>query len=536
MNTYDAKQELIADKDILVRELEEVGAIKNTRQKDKYSCIHCSSSDALSVFKCDDNTYRYKCFSCGETGNVIDIIMKKDNITFYQALELLCGKYSIPYEKAKVTTGIDKGKVVNFYENKFTEAVAVGDQVTALRALGEVEEAKKTNTFIAFPYVDDKDQPLKIWDNVRTVLDKAKVIPTYNVISKEVEILGSKSKGYNNQIMDAHSLCHKYGLKVSLDFVGKSVNRIASENEYNPVADYLQECEANYDGKGSYIDELCETLITPDTYPEQLKKALITKWLLNTANIAFNEGQSNMEGCLILQGKQKDGKTTWIRRLIPPQFLKTGLELNPSNLDSIRKCIKYWVCELGELDATMKAEQAKLKAFLTEPVDEYRIPFGISPEPHNRTTSFYGTVNKFNFLKDETGDRRYWVIQVIKIDWDGINNINRDQLWGEVMKLLPFYKDELALTDEESEMLDKSNEAFRVKGSTQIEVETAFGWNSPEDTWIFIPSAEIAKKLGLKTDAGMKEALEKCGAKYTSKRVGGKLKRGYIVPPFMSVD
>ena len=58
MNTYDAKQALITDRDILVRELEEAGAIKNKNQKDKYSCIHCSSSDALSVYKCkDSNTY-----------------------------------------------------------------------------------------------------------------------------------------------------------------------------------------------------------------------------------------------------------------------------------------------------------------------------------------------------------------------------------------------------------------------------------------------------------------------------------------------
>lgn len=538
METYDAKQELVSKEYILIEQLENYGARKHPNQKDKYSCIHCSSSDGLGIFKDDKGNYRYKCFSCGETGNVIDILIKKDNVSFYNALKTLCDQYNIEYDNnvVNLVTGINKEHAVNYYKSEIKEAMAAGDQVTALRALNKADEIESSSNFTIFPYVDEKGNPLRVWDNVKVVLDRAKIVPTYNVITKEIEILGCNSKGYNNQIMDAHSLCHKSGLKLSLDFVGKSVNRIASENEYNPVADYLEECKNNYDGKGNYIDALCDTLTTPEHYSDELKKILILKWLLNTANIAFNDGQTNVEGCLILQGKQKDGKTTWIRRLIPPEFLKTGLELNPSNLDSIRKCIKYWVCELGELDATMKAEQAKLKAFLTEPVDEYRIPFGISPEAHNRTTSFYGTVNKFNFLKDETGDRRYWVIQVSKIDWEGINNIDRDQLWGEVMTLLPYYKDDLALTDEESEMLDKSNEAFRVKGSTQIEVETAFGWGSPEDTWIFMPSADIAKKLGLKTDAGMKEALEKCGAKYTTKRVGGKLKRGYIVPPFMSAD
>ena len=532
MDTHDAKQALITDRDILVKELEEAGAIKNTRQKDKYSCIHCSSSDALGIFKDDKGGYRYKCFSCGESGNVIDIVMKKDNITFYQALELLCGKYSIPYEKAKVTTGINKGKVVNFYENKFTEAVAVGDQVTALRALGEVEEAKNTNTFIAFPYVDDKDRPLKIWENVEVVLGKVGLTPVYNVISKELEILGSKTDSFNDQIIDVHSECHKFGLKITMDMLNKSINRIGSQNRFNPVIDYLQECEAKYDDKGTYIDKLCETLVTPDTYPVELKTILVTKWLINTANIAFNDGYSNTEGCLILQGSQGCGKTSWIKGIIPKEFLKTGLDLDPSNTDSIRKCIKYWVVELGELDATMKADQAKLKAFLTESVDEYRVPYAISPERFNRTTSFYGTVNKFNFLKDETGDRRYWVIPVKEVDIDKLKLIDKDQLWGEVMKLLPYYKDDLALSRDELEMLDKSNEAFRVKGKTQILIESAFKWNTPQDKWVFMQQSDIARVLGLTTTAGLKEALESCGAIYKSQyKIGSKRCRGYMVPP-----
>ena len=531
METYDAKQELIADRNILVRELEEAGAIKNIKQKDKYSCIYCSSSDALGIFKDDKGGYRYKCFSCNESGNVIDILIKKDNITFYQALELLCSKYGIPYEKAKVTTGIDKGKVVNFYENKFSEAVANGDQVVALRALGEVEEAKKTNTFIVFPYVDEKDRPLKIWENVEVVLVKVGLTPVYNVISKELEILGSKTDSFNDQIIDVHSECHKFGLRITMDMLNKSINRIGSQNRFNPVIDYLQECEANYDEKGTYIEELCETLVTPDTYPVELKTILVTKWLINTANIAFNEGYSNTEGCLILQGSQGCGKTSWIKGIIPKEFLKTGLDLDPSNTDSIRKCIKYWVVELGELDATMKADQAKLKAFLTESVDEYRVPYAISPERFNRTTSFYGTVNKFNFLKDETGDRRYWVIPVKEVDIDKLKLIDKDQLWGEVMKLLPYYKDDLALSRDELEMLDKSNEAFRVKGKTQILIESAFKWNTPQDKWVFMQQSDIARVLGLNSTAGLKEALLSCGAIETRRRIGGKQPRGYLVPP-----
>ena len=533
METYDAKQELVSKEYILIEQLENYGAKKHNSQKDKYSCIHCSSSDGLGIFKDDKGNYRYKCFSCGETGNVLDILIKKDNISFYQALKTLCEKYNIEYDNnvVNLVTGINKEHAVNYYKSEIKEAMASGDQVTALRSLNKADEIESTSNFTNFPYVDEKGNPLKIWENVEIVLNKVGLTPVYNAISKELEILGSQTDSFNDQIIDVHSECHKHGLKISMDMLNKSINRIGSQNRYNPVIDYLEDCESKYDDKGTYIDELCETLITPEDFPNELKTILVTKWLLNTVNISFNEGYSNTEGCLILQGPQGCGKTSWIKGIIPKEFLKTGLDLDPSSTDSIRKCIKYWVVELGELDATMKSDQAKLKAFLTESVDEYRVPYAVSPERFNRTTSFYGTVNKFNFLKDETGDRRYWVIPVKGVDLDKLKLIDKDQLWGEIMKLLPYYRDDLALNKDELEMLNKSNEAFRVKGKTQILIESTFKWNTPQEKWVFMQLVDIARVLGLPSTTGIKEALNSCGAIETRRKINSKYLRGYLVPP-----
>ena len=82
-------------------------------------------------------------------------------------------------------------------------------------------------------------------------------------------------------------------------------------------------------------------------------------------------------------------------------YVKTGLELDPSDKDKVYQCIKYWVCELGELDSTFKRDLAKLKAFITEQTDEFRRPYGLVPIKYPRKTSFYATVNNEEFLKDE---------------------------------------------------------------------------------------------------------------------------------------
>ena len=97
------------------------------------------------------------------------------------------------------------------------------------------------------------------------------------------------------------------------------------------------------------------------------------------------------------------------------------------------------------------------------------------------------------------------------------------------MSLLPYNLNNLNLNKEELKKLAESNEEFRVKGNVQIQVETGFLWSQKENDWKFIPTSEIAAKLGLTTTSGLKEALEKCGAKY--KRT--KKARGYIVPTFI---
>ena len=87
-------------------------------------------------------------------------------------------------------------------------------------------------------------------------------------------------------------------------------------------------------------------------------------------------GTKNIEGILTLQGNQGIGKTRLIKKLIPI-YVKTGLELDPSDKDKVYQCIKYWVAELGELDSTLKRDLAKLKAFITESSDEFRRPYAM---------------------------------------------------------------------------------------------------------------------------------------------------------------
>ena len=524
------------DENILIQELYEHGSSKS-KQRGKYSCIFCSSSDALSLYVNKAGNYNYKCFSCGEVGDVISLVMNKEGKSFIDALKHLCEKYNIPLElgtSAQVNRAI-KAKVVDYYNKKSEKALKEGNMEEAFRYSCEADKQANNSYYIQFPYLDSKNNPLKVWDNVEAILESNNIKPTYNVISKEVNIQGLDIEDFDSQVMDIHSLCHKFGLKITLDFLVKSINRHATKNTSNPVADYLEKCEFLYDGNKGYIDKLCDMIVTDEEFDQELKNLLVRKWLFNTAYIAFNQGHFNTEGCLVLQGPQGCGKTSFIKCIIPFEFLKTGLDLNPDDKDSIRKSTKYWVVELGELDATMKSDQAKLKSFFTESVDEYRLPYAISTKRYPRTTSFFGTVNKKDFLKDETGSRRFWIIPVKNIKLDELKQLDIDQLWGEVISELPDNIDKLNLNNEEMARLAASNEEFNVKGNVEICVEAGFAWEIEKEKWSFMPTAEIAHTLGLKSTSGLKDALLKMGAEYQNKKHKGKRSRGYLVPPFILV-
>ena len=525
----DIKNELKSDQQILINELARYGS-HLSKNKKHYSCCHCNSSDALSI-KQTDNGYMYNCFSCNTGGDVIKLVENQEGVKFQEALKILCDRYNIDYIKPKKQSnpGVNKDKLIDYYKEKSERELKKGNLDEAYESRMKVHDIEEQNYKFVFPYLDAKNNPLKIWENVEALLEAREIKVAYNIIEKDINVLNLNDEDFNSQILDIHSICNQVGFRISIDFLVKAVNRIAMKNKYNPVKEYLEDCEAFYDEtQESTIKQVADCLIT-NNFDENLKYKLLEKWLLNTANIVYNRGYSNTEGCLVLQGPQGCGKTSFIKAIIPPKFLKTGLDLNPSETDSIRKCIKYWVVELGELDSTMKSDQAKLKAFITESIDEYRIPYSISPVRYNRTTSFFGTVNKSNFLKDETGDRRYWVIPIEEVNLDKLRQIDKNQLWGEVMNILPFNLNNLNLNKEELKELSESNKEFRVKGSTQIKVETGFLWNEPKENWIVVSSSEIASKLGLTSTSGLREALENCGAEY--KRT--KKQRGYLVPSFV---
>lgn len=230
---------------------------------------------------------------------------------------------------------------------------------------------------------------------------------------------------------------------------------------YHPALDWV--LSKKWDRKTRF-EEFYESLgCTNDN--QELAKDLLWKWLLQAMRSIMTDNGFVSENILVLSGKQGLGKTRWIKRLAPASCVKTGLHLNPTNKDSILEAGSVWIAELGELDGmTRKRDHADLKAYFSKDYDDIRRPYAVVEERIPRRTTFCASVNSASFLKDDTGNRRYWVLECgSKMNAD--HKIDLQQLWAEVYCEARYSYDIQPhfLNQDEIRQVNDMNEKFRQK-------------------------------------------------------------------------
>ena len=141
----------------------------------------------------------------------------------------------------------------------------------------------------------------------------------------------------------------------------------------------------------------------------------------------------------VLVGPQGCGKSTIIARM-GKEYYSDSLNLfDMKDKAGAEKLQGYWILELGELAGMKKADIELVKAFASRTDDIYRPSYGRTVESHPRQCVILGTTNsESGFLRDITGNRRFWPIKVtggtVKKPWD-ITDEDVSQLWAEAKHL-----------------------------------------------------------------------------------------------------
>jgi hypothetical protein len=230
----------------------------------------------------------------------------------------------------------------------------------------------------------------------------------------------------------AIDLEYAYGIAVPTPLVSEVVIRTARRNAYHPVRNYLASLE--HDGV-SRCDRLLLDGFGVAASPEQegYFRKMAVKFLVSAVARVMRPG-CDVQAMLVLTGMQGAGKSRGLRALASPEwFLDTSVDIGSK--DAVLQIRGKWIFELAEMDSLKKAENTRVKMWVSSAVDTIRPPFGRHTIDIARETVFAATTNQPRFLTDSTGSRRYMVAHVQhKVDVEWIAN-NRDQLWAEAVAL-----------------------------------------------------------------------------------------------------
>ncbi|HSG61069.1 MAG TPA: VapE domain-containing protein, partial [Pseudomonadales bacterium] len=236
--------------------------------------------------------------------------------------------------------------------------------------------------------------------------------------------------------------------------VPEFMSMLCAKNPFHPAQQWVN--SKPWDG----VSRLKDWYATIEARNESLKERMMRKWSISCIAALYKAGGVSAHGVLTLLGDQGIGKTSWFLSLTPRGmgFAKDGMILRPDNPDSVRQVTAHWMTELGELDATFrKSDIAALKAFVTQDSDTYRLPYARKNTINPRRTVFFASVNDERFLSDNTGNRRYWTIDCVNINYQ--HDIDMQQLWAEVKTIYDSGEDWYLGNDELFD-LNESNEQF----------------------------------------------------------------------------
>lgn len=324
-----------------------------------------------------------------------------------------------------------------------------------------------------YPHLTDKHQPMNTVENLAFMLGQYGITARYNQIRKAVEVkLPGRSYTTDNRsncsLAEITSISARNRMPQSM--LQDYIKLIADAHAYNPVCDWIS--SKPWDGV-ERIKQMQATITT--TGDAKLKDALMYRWLLSAVAAVFMPSGFEGHGCLVLTGAQGTGKTTWFRKLAPRELVLVGAMVDPADKDTVTNAVSHWIVELGELDATFKkADIARLKAFIPKDVDKLRRPYDRVESEYQRRTVFGASVNEDRYLVDDTGNRRWWTINVDSIDYT--HQIDMQQLWAEV--LVRFLEGEQHhLTPEENAALGQLNTEHEAVDPVEEMISSAFKWD-----------------------------------------------------------
>ena len=207
-------------------------------------------------------------------------------------------------------------------------------------------------------------------------------------------------------------------------------DHVFAQNNFHPVRDYLNGLQ--WDGT-----ERLDTMLTDylGAEPSELTRAMTRKHFAAAVARVMTPGVK-YDYVLTLIGPEGSGKSTLVRLMARDTWFTDSLN-SIEGKEAMEQLRGKWLVEMGELTNYKKSTSEAYKAFLSKQDDSFRPAYGRKTETYPRQCVFFATTNEKAFLKGDTGNRRFWVVECGAVDpvkdvWDDLPG-EVDQLWAEAV-------------------------------------------------------------------------------------------------------
>lgn len=226
---------------------------------------------------------------------------------------------------------------------------------------------------------------------------------------------------------------------------------------FNPFTHYFFSLPT-WNGKTDYIAQLAQRVKTTDPafFIDSLRH-----WLVGMVACAIDDKVQNQQ-LLLLHGGQGSGKSTFIRKLFPPEldtYYRCGMII-PENKDHLLQLSSSLIIDLDEFDTLPSWQMQSLKRLIVQGVVTERKVFDLQMNNFIRRASFIASTNDQHFLVDILENRRYLINTILSIDNSG--PVNHKGIYAQALAL---YRQGYRYWYEKEEVtfLNKRNESFRQK-------------------------------------------------------------------------
>lgn len=290
-----------------------------------------------------------------------------------------------------------------------------------------VEEAEFWQPFAC----DDDGVPYKSPANARKALDVLGVTVKYNEFAHCFTVEGLPKAGPLLEDKDVTRLRievqERCGLIFAKDAFWEYVTDYAHRRTYHPVREYLDAVQGRWDGTPRLDTWLVRYGGAEDS---DYVRAVGSLSLLAAVRRVRQPG-CKFDEITILEGKQGVEKSTALSVLAGEgSWFTDGLSLGAAPKEVIELLSGSWIVEFAEMDGIKKNEIESVKAMVSRRTDKARPAYGRLSVERPRQCVFFGSTNSSKYLRDTTGNRRFWPVAVQPFDIEALRG-DRDQIWAE---------------------------------------------------------------------------------------------------------